>query len=284
METLPLAGHHHRGRGRGGIIFRVDLYRFGVPTTITSDRGSQFTSNIWTHGSSWVSGQPRERTPTSLQHRLWVAHHWCCQTSINNEQTTNEFILQIDQILKNYHNTAGDRELQEDLPQELWTAEPVWVRRWGHMPPLTPLYHGPFLRHPSASASPSSIHHRRRQLSLEPFFRARLPGFLHSQRKHHHAATRNATALQGATPSLSLVATKKLGLALWAPPAECRSCLCPFAARVQRGMTDSCTLCANQLLYKPVTVQILYVFVYVTCQPVQFNKFSLSLSVVVTTS
>jgi hypothetical protein len=35
----------------------------------------------------------------------------------------NEFIIQIDKILKNHplprHNIAADRELPEDLPQEL---------------------------------------------------------------------------------------------------------------------------------------------------------------------
>ncbi len=46
---------------------------------------------------------------------------------MNNEQTMNEFIIQIDNILKDYpmprHNTAANRELPEDLPQELWTAD-----------------------------------------------------------------------------------------------------------------------------------------------------------------
>ncbi len=61
----------------------------------------------------------------------------------------NEFIIHIDNILKDYpmprHNTAADRELPEDLPQELWTAEPLWVRCCSHMPaPLTPLYDGPY--------------------------------------------------------------------------------------------------------------------------------------------
>jgi hypothetical protein len=46
---------------------------------------------------------------------------------MNNEQTMNEFIIQIDKIIKNYpmfrHHTAANRELPEDLPQELWTAD-----------------------------------------------------------------------------------------------------------------------------------------------------------------
>ncbi len=39
------------------------------------------------------------------------------------------------------HNTAADKELPEDLPQELWAADRVWVRRGGHAPPL---YSGPY--------------------------------------------------------------------------------------------------------------------------------------------
>jgi hypothetical protein len=44
-------------------------------------------------------------------------------------------------------------------------------------------------RRPSASASTSRLHHRQRQLTLEPFFLASLPGFLHAQGKHPQAAT-----------------------------------------------------------------------------------------------
>jgi hypothetical protein len=68
--------------------------------------------------------------------------------SINNEQTMNEFIIHIDSILKNIpmtrHNTAADKELPEDLPQELWAEDRVWVHRGGHAPPLAPLYDGPY--------------------------------------------------------------------------------------------------------------------------------------------
>jgi hypothetical protein len=59
----------------------------------------------------------------------------------------NEFIIQIDNISKNLpmarHNTAADKKLPEDLPQELWAADRVWVCGGGHAPPLSPLYDGP---------------------------------------------------------------------------------------------------------------------------------------------
>jgi hypothetical protein len=62
--------------------------------------------------------------------------------------TMNEFLVQINNILNNSslprHNVAADRELPEDLPPDLWTADRVWVHRCGHVPPLTPLYNGPY--------------------------------------------------------------------------------------------------------------------------------------------
>jgi hypothetical protein len=73
-----------------------------------------------------------------------MAHHLVLPNrclSINNEQTRNEFIIQNGKILKNHpmlrHNTAADSELPENLPQELWAAEGVWIRRGGHMPLLS---------------------------------------------------------------------------------------------------------------------------------------------------
>ena len=68
--------------------------------------------------------------------------------SIDDTVTMNEFLIQINNILNNSslprHNVAADRELPEDLPPDLWAADRVWVRRCGHVPPLTPLYDGPY--------------------------------------------------------------------------------------------------------------------------------------------
>jgi hypothetical protein len=68
--------------------------------------------------------------------------------SIDDTVTMNEFLVQINNILNNSslprHNVAADRELPEDLSSDLWATDRVWVRRCSHVPPLTPLYDGPY--------------------------------------------------------------------------------------------------------------------------------------------
>ncbi len=170
-----------------------------MPDTITSDRGPQFTSNIWnslclllqikhrpttayhpqangmvehlhsrlkdalrTRGAnaSWTAelpwvllglrSQPREDSNISPAQAVYgtplvLPNQYL---SIDDTVTMNEFLVQINNILNNSslprHNVAADRELPEDLPPELWAADRVWVRRCGHVPPLTPLYDGPY--------------------------------------------------------------------------------------------------------------------------------------------
>jgi hypothetical protein len=101
----------------------------------------------------------------------------------------NEFIIQIYKILKNHllprHNTAADRELPEDLPQELWTTERVFVRPLRPVPPLAPLYTAtaiPFIYSFSgncaASAPNFNIH-----MSLSDLYIPRIGPYISSSRK-----------------------------------------------------------------------------------------------------
>jgi hypothetical protein len=78
---------------------------------------------------------------------------------------------------------------------------------------------------PSASASTSFLHHCQRQLTLKPFFQASLPVVLHAQRKHYQAlypcnAAAGRPPGSWTTPSSQVAATKKPGVALWAPLAR----------------------------------------------------------------
>ena len=107
----------------------------------------------WTTELPWVlmglRSQPREDSNISPAQAVYgtplvLPNQFL---SIDDTETMNKFLVQINNILNNSslprHNVAADRELPEDLPPDLWAADRVWVRRCGHVPPLTPLYDGP---------------------------------------------------------------------------------------------------------------------------------------------
>jgi hypothetical protein len=56
----------------------------------------------------------------------------------------NRFLASI-----NVYKYGLRRELPEDLPQKLWTANGVWVRHCGNVQTLTQRYDGPPAAHPS---------------------------------------------------------------------------------------------------------------------------------------
>ena len=68
----------------------------------------------------------------------------------NSELSIADFLKQMSGILRSAestvarHNTASGRVAPETLPAGLLSAPTVFVRRDGHVPPLTPLYDGPF--------------------------------------------------------------------------------------------------------------------------------------------
>jgi len=196
MEAIPLT--NTAATDVAAALCSGWIARFGVPDTITSDRGPQFTSNIW--NSLCLFLQIKHRPTTAyhpqangmverLHRRLkdalrarganatWAAElHWVLlglrtqpreDTNISpaqavygtplvlpnqylsvDDDVTNKFLVQINKTLTNpslpRHNIAANRELPEDLPPDLWAADRVWVRRCGHVPPLTPLYDGPY--------------------------------------------------------------------------------------------------------------------------------------------
>jgi hypothetical protein len=182
-------------------------------------------ANTWAAELSWVllglRSTPREDTNISPAQALYgtslvLPNQYL---SINNEQTMNEFIIQIDNILKNLpmtrHNTAADKE--RTCPRscgpriasgstEVATCRPSRPSTTAPTPSssaasatsslqlgdrednvstarLKPCTGGAAVpisgtdRRPSASASTLRPCHRQRQLTLEPFFLASLPGF-----------------------------------------------------------------------------------------------------------
>jgi hypothetical protein len=95
--------------------------------------------------------QPLSGTPLVLPNQY---------LSINNEQTKNEFIIQIDKILNNLpmtrHNTEADKELPVDLPRELWAVDRVWVRQAATHRPSRPSTTAPMPSSSTDSATSSS--------------------------------------------------------------------------------------------------------------------------------
>ena len=66
------------------------------------------------------------------------------------ETSLDDFMMQIkstlsrSENLSTRHNTAADKVQPTELPQDLLDASHVLVRRDGHVPPLAPLYDGPY--------------------------------------------------------------------------------------------------------------------------------------------
>ncbi len=181
------------------------ISHLGVPETISSDRGPQFTSNLWSQLCAMLniahcqttafhpeSNGAVERLHRRLKDALRAraaAATWADElpfvllghraqpredTGLSPAESVfgalivlpNEFLqsdeLAVDSIIKNVqntlnapayslprHNTSSSSSLPSELPAELLSAHLVWVRRGGAVPPLQPLYDGPYavIRH-----------------------------------------------------------------------------------------------------------------------------------------
>ena len=174
--------------------------RFGVPETITSDRGAQFTSSLWRSICSLLGINHQQTTAyhpqsnglverfhrrlkDSLRARL-AAADWPSQLPwvllgiratpredsnsspaeavygspiilpgqfLGTAEPPATFYEELRQAMAHFqpvqpaHNTAENRKAPVQLPSDLAATRYVLVRRDGHIPPLTPLYDGPYL-------------------------------------------------------------------------------------------------------------------------------------------
>jgi len=198
LEAVPLASTAAADCARA--LAEGWVARFGAPHTITSDRGAQFTSQLWrdlctqlgTLHITTTAYHPEangmvERVHRRLKDALrarcaaadWADHlPWVLlglraatredgspppaeavygaplvlpgQTPIPKEVDLLEFTTQFSRGLGSAihppprHNTAADRRQPEELPADLQEARHVLVLRGGHVPPLAPLYDGPY--------------------------------------------------------------------------------------------------------------------------------------------
>ena len=198
-EAIPLSSTSAQACARA--LFRGWIARFGVPATMTSDRGSQFTSALWSAlcsclgiqhvqttayhpegngmverfhrrlkdalrarcaAADWADHLPwvmlglrsaaREDTATSPSQAVFGSA--VClpgQFSPESELSVENFLKQMKMTLSRSEtvnsrfNTAANRVPPAELPAELLAASHVLVRRDGHVPPLSPLYDGPYV-------------------------------------------------------------------------------------------------------------------------------------------
>ncbi len=193
MEAIPLSETSTAACAKA--LTFTWISRFGVPETITSDRGPQFTSNLWfqlceilnishkqttayhpesnssrtrfTHAPSRQHGprsyplcssdseHSRGKTLVFPRLRQYSVHILFCQTNfckMTNFQLTplsKKFskTLRVSAPSLPRHNSSTN--LPNELPAELLSAPLVWVRQGRLVPPLQPLYDGPYavLRH-----------------------------------------------------------------------------------------------------------------------------------------
>ncbi len=191
MEAIPLLETSAAACAKA-LTFTL-ISRFGVPEMITSDRGPQFTSNLWfqlyemlnishkqttayhpeSNGCTAASRtrfahalpriwseelpfvllglrvQPREDTGLSPAEAVFSA-----QIVLPNEFLQNDE-LSVDTIVKKFSKTLhvaapsllrqnSSTDLPSELPAELLSAPLVWVHRGSLVPPLQPLYNGPY--------------------------------------------------------------------------------------------------------------------------------------------
>jgi hypothetical protein len=198
MEAIPLVKTSAAACAKALTFSWIS--RFGVPETITSDRGPLFTSNLWSQLCTMLNIAHRQMTayhPESngtverlhrhlkdtLRARTATAT-WADElpfvllslraqpredTGLSPAESVfgapivlpNEFLqcdeLAVDSIIKNLkktldapvfslprHNTSSSSGLPSELPAELLSAPLVWIRRRGAVPPLRPLYDGPY--------------------------------------------------------------------------------------------------------------------------------------------
>lgn len=174
--------------------------RFGVPESLTSDRGVQFTSALWKavcavlnishhqttayHPQSnglverfhrrlkdalrarlaapdwpqqlpWVllgiRATPREDSNTSPADAVYGSPLVLPGQLLSTPEPPATFYADLQRAMTGFqpvqpaHNTAAQKQAPDKLPAELLAARYVLVRRDGHVPPLAPLYDGPYL-------------------------------------------------------------------------------------------------------------------------------------------
>ena len=197
-EVIPMTGIS--ATECASAIFHGWISRFGVPDIITSDRGTQFTSSLWSaicsllgirhntttsfHPQSngmverfhrqlknslrarlastdwfehlpWVllglRSAPREDSATSASEAVYgsdlsLPHQFLTVP----DPPSDKFYEDLRNSMSGFHPVPARHNVQsstvstEQLPTALTSCPMVLVRKDGHVPPLSPLYEGPY--------------------------------------------------------------------------------------------------------------------------------------------
>ena len=135
------------------------ILRFGVPATLTSDRGAQFTSSVWTQVSDWVShlslvllglrSVPKEDTGFSISEAVYGSALTIPGEFLDGpELPSSQFLSKIRKVISGFSIPPPHHVPQQpptEVPAPLWTAKFIFVREDVSKPSLGPLYRGPYL-------------------------------------------------------------------------------------------------------------------------------------------
>ncbi|XP_023320310.1 uncharacterized protein LOC111695285 [Eurytemora carolleeae] len=126
-------------------MFHGWISRFGVPAVITSDRGAQFTSSLWSAICSLLKIKHKTTTAFHPQSNGMVERFHRCTRSSNQLFYENlKKSMSGFQPTPPRHNTPAAENLPEVIPAELSSCPMVFIRKDGHVAPLAPLYEGPY--------------------------------------------------------------------------------------------------------------------------------------------
>ncbi len=133
------------------------MSRFGVLAVITSDHGTQFTSSLWASLCILLNIQHNQTTAYHPQSNGMVeCFHRRLKDTLHARSASANWVDHLPWVLLGLRAAAREddsstpaqiqhhRRLPPHLPDDLARAPTVFMRRDNQVPPLQPLYNGPY--------------------------------------------------------------------------------------------------------------------------------------------
>jgi len=177
-EAVPMTSTTSEACAR--VLIDTWISRYGVPSTITSDRGAQFTASLWSKICSLLGINHILTTSYHPQSNGMVERfHRSLKTSLRAQMEPSSWVTNLPMVLLGLRSvpkedtgfssseavfgtqlslpgefidsgelasssTPHHRSVQARVPPSLSTAGFVFVREDSSQPPLAPLYRGPY--------------------------------------------------------------------------------------------------------------------------------------------